>query len=154
MPRFVCIISDTKLQTDFARGATITTFYLANNVTRTQKHNYLCQECGGYRQEYGRIEVDSFYSREERGRWWQGMTPRRSSGCGACISELTTRRHRGRLSCLGSRAKASTLHGRQRRFIDDFAFHTSFLGLFSLLATQQKWYHPQQQIVQSLILHN
>ena len=24
------------------------------------------------------------------------MTPRRSSGCGACIPELTTRRHRGR----------------------------------------------------------
>ena len=53
-----------------------------------------------------------FYSREERGRWRQGprcsksrrigglgglvMTPRRSSGCGACIPELTTRRHRGR----------------------------------------------------------
>ena len=58
----------------------------------------------------------AFYSREERGRWRQGprclrcsklrrigglgglmMTPRRSSGCGACIPELTTRRHRGRL---------------------------------------------------------
>ena len=57
----------------------------------------------------------AFYSREERGRWRQGprclrcsklrrigglvglmMTPRRSSGCGACIPELTTRRHRGR----------------------------------------------------------
>ena len=56
-----------------------------------------------------------FYSREERGRWRQGprclrcwklrriggfgalmMTPRRSSGCGACVPELTTRRHRGR----------------------------------------------------------
>ena len=56
-----------------------------------------------------------FYSREERGRWRQGpwclrcsklrrigglgglmMTPRRSSGCGECIPELTTRRHRGR----------------------------------------------------------
>ena len=55
------------------------------------------------------------YSREERGRWRQGprclrcsklrrigglgaliMTPRRSIGCGACIPELTTRRHRGR----------------------------------------------------------
>ena len=57
MPRFVCT-SDTKLQTDFARGATITTF--ANNTARTQIHNYLCQECGGYRQEYGRIEVHSF----------------------------------------------------------------------------------------------
>ena len=57
-----------------------------------------------------------FYSREERRRWRQGprclrclklrmvgglgglmMTPRRSSGRGACIPELTTRRHRGPL---------------------------------------------------------
>ena len=57
----------------------------------------------------------AFYSGKERGRWRQGprclrcsklrrigglgglmMTPRRSSGCGACIPELTTRRHRGR----------------------------------------------------------
>ena len=65
----------------------------------------------------GIVELRSiaFYSREERGRWWQGprclrclklrvvgglgglmMTPRRSSRCGACIPELTTRRHRGR----------------------------------------------------------
>ena len=77
----------------------------------------------------GMVELKSivFYSREERGRWRQGprclrcskirrigglgglmMNPRRSSGCGACIPELTTRRHRGRLLCLlGSRAKAS-----------------------------------------------
>ena len=58
MPRFVCT-SDTKLQTDFARGATII-LHLANNTARTQVHNYLCQECGGYRQGYGRIEVHSF----------------------------------------------------------------------------------------------
>ena len=65
----------------------------------------------------GMVELRSivFYSREERGRWRQGprclrcskfrrigglgslmMTPRRSSGCGACIPGLTTRRHRGR----------------------------------------------------------
>ena len=65
----------------------------------------------------GMVELRSivFYSREERGRLRQGprclrcsklrrigglgglmMTPRRSSGCGACIPELTTRRHRGR----------------------------------------------------------
>ena len=66
----------------------------------------------------GMVELRSiaFYSREERGRWRQGprclrcskfrrigglggliMTPRRSSGCGACIPVLTTRnRHRGR----------------------------------------------------------
>ena len=63
------------------------------------------------------VELKSivFYSREEIGRWRQGprclrcltlrrigglgglmMTPRRSSGCGACIPELTTRRHHGR----------------------------------------------------------
>ena len=65
----------------------------------------------------GMVEMRSivFDSREERARWRQGprclrclklrmvgglgglmMTPRRSSGCGACIPELTTRRHRGR----------------------------------------------------------
>ena len=113
-----------------------------------------------------------FYSREERGRWRQGprclrclefrmvgglgglmMTPRRSSGCGACIPELTTRRHRGPLLCLGCRAKSSTLQGRHRRFTGGSASHMSFRGLLSLLATQQKWYHLQQ-VVQSLIPHN
>ena len=69
------------------------------------------------------------------------MTPRRSSGRGACIPELTTRRHRGPLLCLGSRAKASTLQGRHRRFTGGSAFHMSFRGLLSLWATQQKWYH-------------
>ena len=65
----------------------------------------------------GMVELRSivFYSREERARRRQGprclrclklrmvgglgglmKTPRRSSGCGACIPELTTRRHRGR----------------------------------------------------------
>ena len=65
----------------------------------------------------GMVELRSivFYSREERARWRQGprclrclklrmvgglgslrMTSRRSSGCGACIPEMTTRRHRGR----------------------------------------------------------
>ena len=60
----------------------------------------------------GMVELRSivFYSREERGRWRQGprclrclklrmvrglgglmMTPRRSSGCVACIPELTTK---------------------------------------------------------------
>ena len=29
------------------------------------------------------------------------------------------------------------------------AFHMSFRGLLSLLATQQKWYHHLQQVVQS-----
>ena len=82
------------------------------------------------------------------------MAPRRSSGCGACIPELTTRRHRGRLLCLGSRAKASTLWGRHIRFAGGSVFHTPFCGLLSLLATQQKLYNHSQQEVQGLIPHN
>ena len=34
--------------------------HLANNTAKTQIHNYLCQECGGYCQGYGQIEVHSF----------------------------------------------------------------------------------------------
>ena len=64
------------------------------------------------------------------------------------------RRHRGPLLCLGSRAKASTLEGRHRRFTGGSAFHVTFRGLHSLLATQQKWYHHLQQVVQSLFPHN
>ena len=45
------------------------------------------------------------------------------------------------LICLGSRAKASTLQRRHRRFAGGSAFHIAFRGLLSLLATQQKWYH-------------
>ena len=81
------------------------------------------------------------------------MTSRRSSGCGACIPELTTRRHRGPWLCLGSRAKASTLEGRHRHFTGGSAFHILFRGFFSLLATQQKWYHHLQQVIHSLIPH-
>ena len=43
--------------------------HLANNTARTQIHssNDLCQECGGYRQGYGRIKVHSFLlKRRER----------------------------------------------------------------------------------------
>ena len=40
---------------------------LASDAARTQIHNYLCQECGGYRQGYGRIEVHSILlNRRER----------------------------------------------------------------------------------------
>ena len=122
----------------------------------------------------GMVELRSivFYSREARERWRQGprdlrcsklrigglegltMAPRRSSRCGACIPELTTPRHRRRLLCLDSRAKESTLRGRHRRFAGGFVLHTSFRGLLSLLATQQKWYHHLQQVVESLISHN
>ena len=34
--------------------------HLANDAARTQICNDLCQECGGYRQGYGRFEVHSF----------------------------------------------------------------------------------------------
>ena len=57
------------------------------------------------------------------------MTPRRSSRRGACIHELTTRRHRGPLLYLGSRAKAPTLRGRHR------VSPAVPRGLLSLLAT-------------------
>ena len=42
--------------------------HLANDAaSRTQIHNDLCQEYGGYRQGYGRIEVHSFLlERRER----------------------------------------------------------------------------------------
>ena len=40
---------------------------LANDAAKTQIHNDLYQECGGYRQGYGRIEVHSFLlKRRER----------------------------------------------------------------------------------------
>ena len=49
--------SDTKLQTDFARGATNIP-NLGNNAARTQTHNDLFQERSGYRQGYyGQTEV-------------------------------------------------------------------------------------------------
>ena len=65
MPRFVCT-SDTKLQTDFARGATITAFG-QYNAARTQIPINLCQECGDHRRGYGRIEVHSLLrKRRER----------------------------------------------------------------------------------------
>ena len=83
--------------------------HLANNAARIQIHNYLCQECGGCRQGYGRIEVHSFLLKRSERTLAQGprclrcsklrrvgglgglmMTPGRSSGCGACIPELTT----------------------------------------------------------------
>ena len=41
--------------------------HLANDAARTQIHNDLCQECGGYHQGYGRNEVHSFlFKRRER----------------------------------------------------------------------------------------
>ena len=41
--------------------------HLANDAARTQIRNDLCQECGSYRQGYGRIEVHSvLLKRKER----------------------------------------------------------------------------------------
>ena len=54
------------------------------------------------------------------------MAPRRSSGCGPCIPELTARRQHGRLLCLGSRAKASTLGGRRTHFAGGFRIPYDF----------------------------
>ena len=83
------------------------------------------------------------------------MTPRRSSGCGACIPELTTRRHRGRLLCFVRQPSQSIHTSRETRtFRRRFRIpHISFRGLLSLLATQQIWYH-HLQLVQSLIPHD
>ena len=127
--------------------------HFANNAVKTQ---ILISARNAAAFAKGMVGLRSivFYSREERGRWRQGprclrclelrmvgglgglmTTPRRSSGCGACIPELTIRRHRGPLLCLGSRAKASTLQGRHRRFTGGSAFHMSFRGLLLLLAT-------------------
>ena len=79
-------------------------------------HNDLCQECGGYRQGYRRIEVHSFLLKrrertlaarsavlemlevkEDRRFGRLDDDSQRSSGCGACIPKLTiTRRQCGR----------------------------------------------------------
>ena len=142
--------------------------HLVNDAARTQTHNYICQECGGYRQGYGRLEVHSFLLKRRKRmearsevlevkedgwfgtlddgspkvKWMRRVHPR-VDYTQAPLTELL---------CLGSRAKASTLRGRHTRFAGCSVFHTPFRGLLSLLATQQKWYnHLQQQLVQSLI---
>ena len=64
VPKSICS-SDTNLQTD--SHALQLLLHLANEAARTQIHNDLYQECGGYRQGYGRIEVHSFLlKRRER----------------------------------------------------------------------------------------
>ena len=64
MLRFVCT-SDTNYKR-ISHAAQLL-LHLANNAARSQIHNYLCQECGGYRRGYGRIEVHSFLlKRRER----------------------------------------------------------------------------------------
>ena len=55
---------------------------------------------------------------------------------------------------LSSRAKAFTLQGRHRRFVGDFAFHTSLRGAPFLVGEQQKWYHQILQEVQNLMPHD
>ena len=124
----------------------------------------------------GMVELRSivFYSRKERGRWRQGprcsrcsrirriagfrglrvrTTLPRSRGCCACVPELTARRHRGRV--LLRQPKTFTVHFKGGMDASSAIPHSIrlFVGLLSLLVTQQKWYHPLQQEVpvQSLI---
>ena len=65
VPKSVCS-SDTNLQR--ISHAVQLLLHLANDAaSRTQIHNDLCQEYGGYRQGYGRIEVHCFLlKRRER----------------------------------------------------------------------------------------
>ena len=150
--------------------------HLANNTTaRTQIHYYLCQECGGYRQGYGRIEAHSFLLKRrestlaarskvlemlevEDGRWFGRLddSPKVKWMRRVYPRVDYTQAPWTIVMLSGSRAEASTLQGRHRRFTGGSAFHIcmSFRGLISLLATQQKWYHHLQQVVQSLIPHN
>ena len=59
-----------------------------------------------------------------------------------------------RWSSLSSRAKAFTLQGKYRRFVGDFAFHTSLRGAPLLVGEQQEWYHQILQKVQNLMPHD
>ena len=55
---------------------------------------------------------------------------------------------------LSSRVKAFTLQGRHRRFVGDFAFHTSLRGAPLIVGEQDKWYHQILQKVQNLMPHD
>ena len=91
--------------------------HLANNKVLVELKYIITSARNAAAIAKGMVELRSivFDSREERARWRQGprclsclklrmvgglgglmMSPRRSSGCSACIPELTTRRHRGR----------------------------------------------------------
>ena len=102
---------------------------------------------------FGRLDDDS-----AKVKWMRRVYPRveYTQAPWTVAGTVDGGRHRGRLLCLGSRAKASTLQGKHRRFAGGSAFHMSFRGLLFLLATQQKWYHrlQQQVVVQSLIPHD
>ena len=92
------------------------------------------------------------------------MAPRRSRGCGACIPELTTRRHRGRLLCF--RQPSQSIHTSReaytfrRRFRIPYVFswapplfgtphNTANLVVYtsifwcSLLSLDDTWYVPE-----------
>ena len=146
--------------------------HLANNTARTQIHNFLCQECGGCRQGYGRTEVHSFLLQIREGTLaarsqvlkmlevkygrWFGMLDDDSpkvKWMRRVYPRVDYTQAPWPLLRLGSRAKASTRQGRHRRFTGSSAFHMYFRGLLSLLATQQNWYHHLQQVAQSLIPH-
>ena len=61
---------------------------------------------------------------------------------------------RRRWLSLSSRAKAFTLKGMHRRFVGDYAFHTSLRGAPLLVGKQQKWYEQILQKVQNLVPHD
>ena len=117
----------------------------------------------------GMVELRSivFYSREERGRWRQGprclrcsklrrigglgglmMTPRRSSGCGACILELTTRRHRGRSQAPWTivmlvRKPSQSIHTSRETYVSPAVPHAVCL----FVASSPCWRHSRSGII-------
>ena len=84
---------------------------------------------------FGRLDDDF-----PKVKWMQRVYPRvdYTQAQWTVAGTVDGRWYRGRLLCLGSRAKSSTIQGRHKRFTGGSAFHTSFPGLLSLLATQQK----------------
>ena len=55
---------------------------------------------------------------------------------------------------LSSRAKAFTCKRKNRRFVADFAFHTSLRGAPQFVGEQQKWYQQILQKVQNMVPHD
>ena len=154
--------------------------HLANNTARTQIHTYLCQECGGYRQRYGPIEVHSFLlkGRESTlaarfemlemlevkdGRWFGrlgGDSPKvkwmRRVYLRVDYTQAPWTVAGSVDRCYAWAAELKHPHLKGGIDVSPAVPHSIYLfvGLLSLLATQQKWYHHLQQVVHSLIPHN
>ena len=130
VPRFVCT-SDTKTAKNGFR--TRRNYYYIWPITLLLELEYIitsARNAAAIAKDMIELRVIVFYSREERGRWWQGprclrcsklrriigglgglrMTPRRSCGCGACIPELTTRRHRAPWTVVMLRQPSQSIH--------------------------------------------